>query len=297
MPFGGHFETCLSTNGPSLDVAWCSPSNAQQRLTFVKNASPYVSLETANGLCVDIQYGNETAGVIDVTTCNGTVNQQWLVQGGQVVSANTSNGTNNFCLDVHYGNTSPGALVDLAPCNGTPAQSFWPAGYTMGIASTLVDSTNYAHPECLDVLWNNEATGASLDDSDCNGSAAQWFVLNTKNQITLANNPNLCVTLTGNVVNGTPAVALEPCAAGMNQQWYLGNKSVNGRCTSSGFIGCSLSTQSAFVNFATGCLDILDDSSRSPTAVDDYACTANNQAQLWVPFTPYNQPSWGGPAQ
>jgi hypothetical protein len=296
MPFGGLNGTCLSVTGSGLEVAACRSTSANQ-ITLVQ-AGTYVYLKTASGLCVDIFDGNESTGAIDVTTCNGSINQKWLVSGGQIQSANTSENTshaNNYCLDILDGNTTLGAVVDLAPCNQTAAQEFWTAGYTIGIESTLFDSNNYEHPECLDVLGNNENSGATLDDSDCNGTNAQWFVLNQSHQITLASDQNLCVAAVGAQVNGTTVVELESCDLSvLGQQWHMLNKSVNSGCSSGEYAGCSEFSASNFVN-DVGCLDIYSDSSKSPTTVDDYTCTPNNQAQLWVPFTPFNQPIWNGP--
>ena len=75
------------------------------------------ALQTTSGQCVDIQFGNLAAGVIDVTTCNGTVNQKWSVASGEITSANTSDGQSH-CLDVHFGSHGVGTQLDLAGCNG-----------------------------------------------------------------------------------------------------------------------------------------------------------------------------------
>jgi hypothetical protein len=214
------------------------------------------------------------------------------VKGGQIVSANTGGNQNEYCLDVFRDWTSEATPIDLAPCNGTQAQVFWMAGFTMGIGSTLVDPAN-DYQETLDVLWNNESPGATLDDYDFNGSNAQWFVLNGSRQITLANNPSLCVALNSNPVNGTSSVALETCNVNASQQqWSLANKSVNvGGCPPNSFACPEEIEQSTFVNNnGGGCLDIFADDSASLTTVDVYTCTPNNGAQLWVPFMPFNAP-------
>jgi hypothetical protein len=68
-----------------------------------------------------------------------------------------------------------GTQLGVAPCNGTDAQLFWMAGPTIKMASTfshLTTNPSQQHRECLDVLFDNEVAGATLDDSDCNGTNA-----------------------------------------------------------------------------------------------------------------------------
>src|SRR5262249_22320943 len=146
-------------------------------------------------LCLDIQNGDLTAGIVDVVSCNGTVNQQWVMTGGQIVSVNRSDGQDH-CLDVRNGVHSVGTPLGVAPCNGTAGQAFWAAGLTMEIASTFSvtpGSPRVTQSECLDVLNDSESAGASLDDSVCNGTNAQWFVLDSSGHIALANSPSLCL--------------------------------------------------------------------------------------------------------
>jgi len=64
-----------------------------------------------------------------------------------------------YCLDVLGGNQGNNATVDLAPCNNTAAQLWWPAGFSAVF-------TNYEHMNvnavsgsyqvgCLDVSNDN----------------------------------------------------------------------------------------------------------------------------------------------
>ncbi|MGO8996655.1 MAG: ricin-type beta-trefoil lectin domain protein [Polyangiaceae bacterium] len=284
QPFGGYDGLCLEVIGSGLEVEPCNGSSAEQ-ITAVPTVSGTLDgnayLKTASGLCVDILYGNLGQGSIDVTTCNGTVNQQWIVAGGIIESANKSSGSteNNYCLDVHDASSASGTEIDLAPCNGTIAQSFWLSGFTLALGSDHTDA-NTGNPECLDVLGNDEASGATLDDSDCNGTNAQWFVLNTTHEITLANAPSLCVTITTAPVSGSSRVALAPCSGTSSQQWYLRNETEN-ECAPNSLL-CYEGGGSNFVNYQTGtCLDIDGNNSASGTTIDAYTCTAGNQAQLW----------------
>jgi hypothetical protein len=155
---------------------------------------------------------------------------------------------------------------------------FWPAGFTMSILSTKTDPNNSDH-ECLDVFSNNENAGATLDDSDCNGTNAQWFILDLSHRVELANDTSLCLSIVGTETGGTYAVELEDCSGSSDQEWYMGNKGVNSGCDDG---DCSVTEYATFVNFASACLDIDGNSSTSGTTVDDHTCN-NTTAQLWVP--------------
>ncbi len=262
MPFGGQDGTCVAVVGGGLQVASCGGGGE----TFTLNGS---ALQTTSGQCVDIQFGNLAAGVIDVTTCNGTVNQKWSVASGEITSANTSDGQSH-CLDVHFGSHGVGTQLDLAGCNGTAAQAFWTTGYTMDIESTFTLNNGNAC-ECLDVLFDSEQAGTSLDDSQCNATNAQWFVLDTAHHIRLANNTNLCVGFSGPVQSGLAPVALETCNSNdATQQWYFVNKNTAGG-------GVSIA------NMSSGCLDVLGGNPANGTTVDDFTCNGT-AAQLWFPL-------------
>jgi hypothetical protein len=244
----------------------------------------YTVIHTSNGQCVDILDGD--LATIDVSACNQTVNQEWIVQGGQIVSANTNGNKNAYCLDVYGANFTDGNTLDVAPCNGTVAQEFWLAGQTIGLESVYQDPTTKRH-ECLDVLGDKESAGATLDESDCNGSNAQWFVLTDEGQITLADNPSLCLAMNG------ATVQLATCSTGLDftQLWYSVNQSSNQG-------GGAELQRSTFVN-KSGCLDIHGGVAwtygTTPVAIDGYTCASSagpiNEAQIWSPFLPYAQPS------
>ena len=273
MPFGGKADMngeshCIAVVGSSLQVASCTATG----VTFVING-PTIQTTSNPPLCVDIQFGDLTAGIVGVVGCNGTINQQWFVSGGQIVSANRSGGQ-DYCLDVQNGVHAVGTPLGLAPCNGTAAQAFWPAGYTMKIASTFSvtsGSPQVTQPECLDVLYDNESVGASLDDSVCNGSNAQWFILDGNQHIALANNPGLCLA-TGTLSGELAPVSLQTCSPDeAKQKWIFVNKGLieNRRVVS-------------IANAASACLDILYGSPASPTTVDSFTCNGT-AAQRWQP--------------
>src|SRR3954470_2066143 len=70
-----------------LQIAVCGGSGQ----TFTFNG---VNIQTTAdpSRCLDLQFGDLAAGVADITGCNGTLNQQWAIVGGQIASANRSDG-------------------------------------------------------------------------------------------------------------------------------------------------------------------------------------------------------------
>src|SRR5262249_23835362 len=146
LPFGGDGTSrCLQAIGNGVQLAPLSRCT-----TFFFDGQTI----KAGSLCLDIHFGDLAAGVLDVTTCNGTINQQWYFSGGQIVSRNQSDGQTH-CLDVTNGSHNYGTPIGVVPCNQTAAQSFWPGGLTMKFPGAFIDSGGLV-PECLDVLFDNE---------------------------------------------------------------------------------------------------------------------------------------------
>jgi hypothetical protein len=272
MPFGGRYGSCAAVsivNGTSLEVSGCSGSAS----TFVING-PTIQTTSNPPLCLDLQFGDLAAGVVGVVPCNYGINQQWFVSGGQIVSANRGDGQDH-CLDVRFGDPAFGTPLGVVPCNATDAQEFWLAGFTMKIPSTFfapAGSPPVPTPECLDVLYDNEVVGATLDDSVCNGGNAQWFVLDTVKRIALANKPSLCVA-TGPVSNGLAAVSLQTCQGGVDRQrWtFINSGLVDNRRVA------------AIFNQASACLDVKYADPASPTDVVNFTCNGG-VAQRWQPI-------------
>ena len=266
MPFGAQDLDCVAVVGNQLQIAACGGAGQ----SFVINGAT-IQTNASPPLCLGIQNQDLAAGVATVAACDGSSSQQWSFNGSQIVSMDINDGKFH-CLDAQNGNHIFGTPLDVAVCNNTTAQLFWAAGFTMKIASTFSAPTGsppLMTPECLDVLFDNETVGATLDDSVCNGSNAQWFVLTTVGQITLANNTSLCVRR-GTAQNGLAPIALATCnSADPAQKWSLGE---------------ALYAGGPVVGIGAGgdCLDIQDGSEASPTTVDVYTCNGT-PAQLWQP--------------
>jgi hypothetical protein len=80
----------------------------------------------------------------------------------------TTGGATN-CLDVAGQSTTPGAVVDIWPCNGQSNQE-WTVnsnGTITGVQSGL----------CLDVAGKGTANGTDVDVWTCNGQSNQQWTL------------------------------------------------------------------------------------------------------------------------
>jgi hypothetical protein len=276
MPFGGFDGTCVAaTSGGGLQIAPCGDSGT----LFFFNGFRILGVPDETK-CLDLNYGDLATGAVSMVPCNDGINQRWAIVGGQIVSENRSDGKTH-CLDVHFGAHSIGTPIDLAPCvAGASDQVFWTAGSPMEFASTmshLTTNPTLTHPECLDVLYDNETVGAPLDDSDCNGLQAQWFTLDQFHQVHLSNNTALCLGITGflSVPNGFSVglveCAVPPASPSPLQQWFFTNR---GRNATGGLVSLN--------NMSSGCLDIFGGSNVSPTSVDVFTCNGGG-AQMWQP--------------
>jgi hypothetical protein len=160
----------------------------------------------------------------------------------------TSSG--GFCLDVFADNPNPGAAVDIARCNGTPAQTF-----TFDPNGGEISNTNSGL--CLDDVWGG---GAVLQMETCNGQPEQqWTIHGT----TIKNASGHCLDVYANQQHDGQTVDPATCNGTGAQVW-----NVDGISTT-------------ILGPAGHCLDVLD-GGRSPGAkLDSYQCNYTG-AQQWV---------------
>ncbi|MBB6471618.1 glycoside hydrolase family 16 protein [Sphaerisporangium rubeum] len=113
-----------------------------------------------NNRCVDIPAANPADGArLQMYDCNGTVAQQWTINGDGTVRAMGK------CMDAAAAGTANGTPIQLYTCNGTSAQRF-----TLSGAGDLV---NIAANRCVDIADRNTANGALLQLWDCTGGPNQ----------------------------------------------------------------------------------------------------------------------------
>jgi hypothetical protein len=131
--------------------------------------------------CLDIWGDSLASGAkIDSTTCNDTLAQRFTYTGNrQIVPLQNS----SYCLDVRYADYAAG-VVELAPCNGTAAQSW---DMTNGTIRPEGDASY-----CLDVHGGNTGPSVTVDVAPCNGTDAQlWWPFGfTTTLVSNETNPN-----------------------------------------------------------------------------------------------------------
>jgi hypothetical protein len=155
--------------GATLDSYECNNTQAQW---FTTTSAEEIRASTGANLCVEVQNGNYSAGVVQLNTCNGSEQQKWGYIGGQVFPLG---GNGNYCLDVLDANTSYGATVHVTGCNGTNAQLWWAWGFNTTIISGITECNGGAQL-CLDDQGDNYEDGTEVDNYSCNATAAQeWF--------------------------------------------------------------------------------------------------------------------------
>ncbi|MBP0456429.1 ricin-type beta-trefoil lectin domain protein [Streptomyces montanisoli] len=123
---------------------------------------------------------------------------------GQVTSAlNTAK-----CLDDYTASTTPGAVVDLWDCNGSPAQQ-----WTIGNNSVTINGL------CLDVVGNATANGSPVDLWNCNGGGNQRWTVSDGTLVNPVSGRCLDVPKLA-TDNGTP-LEIWDCNGGANQRWNI----------------------------------------------------------------------------
>ncbi len=108
--------------GTQADIRSCDSGSGQ---TWTHNGSNQLTVGAGGSqLCLDA-YDNQTAPgtKVEVWTCNGQSNQQWLVNADGTITGVQS----GLCLDVTGASTADGALVELWTCNNQSNQK-WALG-------------------------------------------------------------------------------------------------------------------------------------------------------------------------
>ncbi|MER5639192.1 ricin-type beta-trefoil lectin domain protein [Kitasatospora sp. NPDC002227] len=151
-----------TTNGTQLILWTCGSSGQDWRYPY--SGRPIWTAFTSKAANLCLSGGVETATAITLHGCNTvpTPPQNW-----SFVKDGTLRHSSGACLDAGTG-TTPGSLVQLAPCSGSPAQQWLlsPTGYLLNPATAL----------CLDDPKSTGTPGVPLDLWTCNGTSAQvWY--------------------------------------------------------------------------------------------------------------------------
>jgi Ricin-type beta-trefoil lectin domain len=96
-------------------------------------------------------------------TCEGGLNQGFVTVGDGTLRVN------GLCMDVAWGSKDDGAVVQIANCNGQPAQQF-----VLGGDGELV---NPQANKCVQIKDQSRRNGAELEIWECTGSESQKWRL------------------------------------------------------------------------------------------------------------------------
>jgi hypothetical protein len=278
MTFGGQDNNCVAIvgSGAGSTLALSTSCGSAQKFLFAGRTiqpSPNPSNLCLNGALNT----SSVPGKATMATCDGSLDQQWDLVGGQITSADRSD-ARQHCLGVHNALHTNGTALEVWYCDqSSNGQTFWPAGTTMSVVGSLTDTPagDHIHAECLDVLGDDgtpatEKVGATLDDTDCNYGAGvgQFFVLDQSGHVTLANDTTLALALNGTTVTLQSYAASDP-----KQQWFFVVQSPGN--PNGGIV--ALQNKSAAV-----CLDVQGGNSMPKTPIDAVTCNGT-AAQRWQP--------------
>jgi streptogrisin C len=93
-------------------------------------------------------------------------------------------------------------------CNGTGAQKW-----------TFTGGTVRAGGKCMDVAWASTADGTAVQLANCNGNAAQQFVMSAAGDL-VSVLANKCVDIGGWDGSNGARLIIWPCTGGANQKWH-----------------------------------------------------------------------------
>lgn len=151
---GGSVPQSAKTQSPPKRSAGTSGSSGGS------TSVPGVSIRGyASGRCIDVTDGKGDGTPLQIWDCSGWSQQTWRFMADGTVRSM------GLCMDVAWGSTSNGAVIQLATCNGGPAQRF-----RLNSAHDLV---GLQAGKCVDVKDQQTANGSRLQLWDCNGQGHQ----------------------------------------------------------------------------------------------------------------------------
>jgi GH25 family lysozyme M1 (1,4-beta-N-acetylmuramidase) len=201
---------CLAATGTTsrskVVLAACAAAASQQ--WRVGNGAELVNL--GSGACLDDPYSSAANGVaLWIYTCNGGVNQKWLLPAGPVLSQVAGQ-----CLDNTDGILADSNKIDIWPCNGYGAQK-WTAE---------PDGTVRTNGWCLDVYHGGTADGSRVDLYSCNRTAAQQWRFQADGSAAELRNPKSgqCLSDPANATVSGTGLVLGSCAStGAGTAWLV----------------------------------------------------------------------------
>ena len=167
-----------TTNNVNLQLWDCQYTNNNQKweidgATTVSNPAnvKHIIPVLAPNFAVASALGNVWGSNIQLWTKDASLSSEnWYFDGWAIKLRDHQ----EFCIDLHDSNTSNGNNIQLWGCNGTNAQKWLYDGMTKAIRSVINPG------KCMQIELNADpAYGkrSNIDIQDCNGSAAQQFLI------------------------------------------------------------------------------------------------------------------------
>jgi hypothetical protein len=191
-PSGGYYSF---TGGDT-----CGPAPRTGRI--------YPVCGTGTGVTVQESTLYTTSGAVSCNNCcNYTM--RYTTPTACATAGSMKAASNGLCLGAS--GTSAGAAVQLATCNGSPAQTWAPM--PAASSGTLI---NPASGLCLDITGGSTAAGGKLQLNTCNGSGAQKWALPpaTGGVTTLTSSLSSSVCVGTSAAQGVQLQTLNPCSSG-----------------------------------------------------------------------------------
>ena len=167
-----------TTANVNLQLWDCIYSNNNQKwviadATTVSNVSnmKHIVPVSATSFAVHSHTGAESGSNIQLWTKDNTnTAEQWYFDGLAIKMRDHQ----NLCIDLNQSNSNNGNNIQLYTCNGTDAQKWIYDGMTKAIRSVI-------NPDkCMQIEKNTDGVygkRSNVDIQDCNGSAAQQFLI------------------------------------------------------------------------------------------------------------------------
>lgn len=199
-----------SNNGTKIQIWQCLNGDAGQAWSFQPATAPgelsdyglsQMGTIRIHGKCLNIVNNGKTNGSkIQLWSCNGGANEEWMITGGDGELYNPVSGK---CLEDPYSSTTNGKQLDIWTCNGGNNQYWW-------LPNSPFDSA--ISSMCINDAGNSTANGAKIISYTCNGSSNEKLQIDTAGPYALLAVNGKCLNATGNgTVNGT-AIQLYGCA-------------------------------------------------------------------------------------
>ncbi|TRM67919.1 ricin B lectin domain-containing protein [Schizophyllum amplum] len=266
----GNTNFCLGAsgtgNGALVDIYDCSTKTSNTPAWVLDAANKRFQL-SGTQMCLDAGNAPHDGVSMKIWQCYDNLTQQTWVYDSS--NQHFSVGSGAECLDLRDGNLSDGTSTQTWACSADNTNQKWATTASTSTTSPSTPSTNgqVLHPngnsgKCLNVA-GDAANGTPVQIDDCDGSAAQQFVLSRGTTSVKLAGTDFCLDAGENIGNGA-AMKLWQCYDGLAQQtWFY---TEDNRIAVQGYGQC--------LDLSRGVLD-------NGNTMQTWTCTDGNTNQIW----------------